>query len=433
MTIESANRGALVGRLFNRAALSRAKRFDDPYERPWFAQETTSGGGFSPHSGEIHTSPKSVLGKVSEGNKKRRENRIDYESNRIKKKHYFEDDRERFEEGLDRRTSEPSILTTIEPKAISSHRKKNQLLNYPNNVKTSPTKKSQPKTGLIAIKSAMAKGKRPRQCRNKVAFAGEQILLEKSHQTDFVLHCEFVDLVKVLYISHFSEYTKEIFDSLWYTRDEIDQMKSEHFYWKRMSSRRKGERRTSIGRKLSNEGRSHNLRHLRHKKTVAIVFREQERQRSMCRKIYGRIVDASGKQRSGSCIIDRERLKDVYRRAGNTLKRQQEAIERASVNHHLDVYFSKIRNESVDYQQHEVTSTNIYKQQEQYQQQEDPLVIEEWSSMEASYSKFCLKISASFRDSIGCVFFTLLAPFLEQRRESSLFLEIGEEMIVASY
>ncbi len=430
MTIESANRGPLVGRLFNRAAISRAKRFDDPYERPWFTQETTPRGGFSPQIRGIHKSPKGVLAKVPKGNRKLRENRIDCESNWKKKKQDSEDDRERFEEDYERITNGPSILASIEPKAISES--KENPLHSPYNLQASPTKKSQPKAERTAIKSAMAKGKRPRQCRDKVAFAGEQILLEKSHQTDVVLHCEFVDLVKVLYVSHFSEFTKEVFDSLWYTRDDIEQMKLEYFYWKRRS--RKGERRASIARKLSNEGRSHNLRHLRHKNTVATVFREQERQRSMCRRIYGRIADASGNKSSASCIIDRERLKQVYRRAGNTLKRQQEAIERAGANHHLEVYFSKIRKESIDHPDGDRSSiVHKHPKQEGQYQQEGPPVIEEWSSMEASYSKFCLDTSASFRDSIGCIFFTLLTPFLEQRREPSPFLEIGEDMIVAAY
>ncbi len=423
MTIESANRGAFAGRLFNRAPIPQGKRCNDPYDRAWFDQEMPSGGGFSP-SFELHKNPKSVLTKIPEGDETRREKRIDDESYWKNKKRHFEDDRERVEDDLDRKEEDSPIEDN---ESIQS--KKNPV---PTPLLQLPTfdekKKSQSKTGLTTITSAMSKGKRQRQFQNKVAFSGEQILLEKSHQTDVVLQCQFVDLVKVLYISHFSEYSKEVYDSLWYTRDEIDELKKDYFYWKRMS--RRGEQRASVERKISSEGRSHNLRHHRHKTTTATVLREQERQRNLCHQIYGRIVNSSGNLRSGSCIIDRERLKEVYRRAGKTMKRQQEAIERASPDFHLQVYYSRIQSANVEDQQEANGSIpNIYKQHDEQQHHQEP----EWSSMEESYSRCCMPISESFQDSIGCVFFTLLTPwFLEQPRGPSLFLDIGEEMILAA-
>lgn len=402
--------------------MPQGKRCNDPYDRAWFDQETPSGGGFSP-SLELHKSPKSVLTKISEGDESRREKRIDDESNWQNQKRHFEDDRERIEDDFDRKEDSPSLLKSIEDKESKKNPVPTPLL-----PQLDQKKKPQSKTGLTAITSAMSKGKRKRQFQSKVAFSGEQILLEKSHQTDVVLQCEFVDLVKVLYISHFSEYSKEVYDSLWYTRDEIDEMKKDYFYWKRMS--RRGERRASIARKLSSEGKSHNLRHYRHKTTTATVLREQERQRNLCQRIYGRIIDTSGNVRSGSCIIDRERLKEVYRQAAKTVKRQQEAVERASPDFHLQVYYSRVQS-AKDEDQQETNSSipDIYKQQDENHHHQEP----EWSSMEESYSRCCVPISESFRDSIGCVFFTLLTPwFLEQPREPSHFLEIGEEMILAA-
>jgi len=372
-------------------------------------------------------SPNSVLAKIPEGDENRREKRIDDGSNWKNKERHFEDDRERVEDDFDGKEEDsPSLLKSIEDKE-SVQSKKNPVP-IPLIPPFDQKKKSLSTTGLTAITSAMSKGKYQRQFQNKVAFSGEQILVEKSHQTDVVLQCQFVDLVKVLYISHFSGYSKKVYDSLWYTRDEIDEMKKDYFYWKRMS--RTGEQRAFIARKLSSEGKSHNLRNHRHKTTTAAVLREQERQRNLCQQIYGRIVDSSGNLRSGSCIIDRERLQEVYRRAGKTVKRQQEAIERASPDFHLQVYYSRIQRAKVEDQQETNSSIpNIYKQHDEEQHPQEP----EWSSMEQSCSRCCVPISESFRDGIGCVFFTLLTPwFLEQSREPSLFLDIGEEMILAA-
>jgi hypothetical protein len=135
-----------------------------------------------------------------------------------------------------------------------------------------------------------------------VAFSGRPTLVVKPNQIDMVLRCDFVDVVDVFYIPAVSDYSREVLKTLWYTRDEIEQKKRDEFCC-RIRIPGKGRRSPTQS--------SHNLQFLRHQRMIATVLQEQEKQRRMCHKIYGRLVDSSGNRRS-SRIPDPKRLQDVY-------------------------------------------------------------------------------------------------------------------------
>lgn len=284
--------------------------------------------------------------------------------------------------------------------------------------KTQKTATIQPKE--VVTKSAISKGKRPRQHHHTVQFAGSVMLSEKSNCVDNVLQSHFLDIVNMVEIPHFSHYRQEMFESLWYTRAEVEQMKRDYFYWKRIT--RSGGRNPyakkaspPIFQRLTSEGKSHNVRYLRHQKTIAAIFQEQQRQRKMCHTIYGRIVDSSG-HRHSSCVLDPERLRDVYTRAGQTLHRQEQAVERA-------------RRVAEDLPRNTRTRTSITKKRHSKDLQED-VEYREWSSMEASCSSFWLNVSTPASHCVQDVFGALLSPFLDQKGQS-FFLDIDKEMIVA--
>lgn len=442
MTVLGELRNEPVGRLFNRAPISNGNEFaDHDYDtRPWFMVQEASpafvGGFLSSWQEDLNKSTQTVVG-LSRGNRKLRERR---QCDGKVKKSFLDDHRERVESEAEDETSNEDWGWGLEEEEEGFADDEKSPLPYPRVEDTPSPVQHQQKTNVVLVprtetktartaKSSMSTGKKRR---HTVAFAGSLILMEKSNQTDFVLQSDFVDIVDIVNIPHFSQYRKEIYEALWYTRDENEQMKQDYFYWKRIS--RSGGRnpyaKTSPPpmppQRLSHEGKSHNLRFLRHQRTLATVFREQERQRKMCYQIYGRIVDSFGDHHI-SYVLDPERLKEVYRKVGKTRRRQEQAIERAKQYHD---FHEMATNTTLT-----TTHTNVMNnlRYEQQQAEGTPHVdqdIREWSSMEASCSRSCLDVSTPTSYFIHCVCFALLSPFLEHRGQP-LFLDIGDDMIVS--
>jgi hypothetical protein len=451
----------VVGRLFNRTLLPQAKDIIvDPFERPWHAQgKASASGGFFTLNEELQhstTSIKCVSTKHSQINDLSRKNkniplqlqqRHPPHSHKDPPQTNGEDDRERIGDDDDDDARLVVVVVVVVPQAIKDE---TNLPLCSNEEEPSPPPllvhrgkiKSRHETQLLrTVPSAIANPSKHRRSRkrNRVAFVGNPTLLVKPNQIDTVFRCDFMDIVEVLYIPPISEYSREVLNTLWYTRDETEHMKHDFFYRKRISS--EGQQRsptappTSVSSTLTTAGRSHNLRCRRQQRTVATVLQEQEKQRRMCHKIHGRLVDSSGSRRS-SGILDPERLRDAYVTEGKTRLFQEEASLRARAYNLVQCDPSVVRDkhEGDDRDINTTSTSTITKdkgESSNIQAHEDP-TIREWSSIqEDSFSGFLLDLSTTFNDCICCVFSALLTPFLEQRN-GPIFLEIGEEMLVAS-
>lgn len=293
---------------------------------------------------------------------------------------------------------------------------------------------------------AIAPGKRPRrqQQRKVVSFAGGQILVKKSGQIDEIFRSDFVDFVQVIYIPLISEdsSSQELLEELWYSREELERMKYDFFY--RKKEQRFAEReRLSLSpvhssSKLTGEGQRHNRRYRLQRKTMEVVLGEQEQQRLMCHRIYGKVLDRR-RCRSGG-IIDPERLREVYVSKGKTLERQEEARARACQNNNENnTCCAEPRQVEARDDLEIITITTIaastanistsphYNMVEINEEDETE---SQCSLLKRSSSLKCFELSTSCGNCIGCLFHALLTPFLEQK-DGPVFLEVGEEMLVA--
>lgn len=446
---EHASVDQVVGRLFNRTVSPLAKDTVDAFGIEWLTTETmdfAAGGGFlNWHEDELTNSARTVTN-VREENGKYDQTAISADPHRVSRSPLhqqrephrelpnanLDDDSDRMSEyDSDSSDEEARFPPAMRHDSMSIRSIENYLMprcsdKTPPLIMTPPrgrTKKFE--TQVFPKSSAISPGKRPRQ-RNSVAFAGSKTLVIKSDQTDMVLRCEFVDVVEVSYVPPASEYSQAVLETLWYTRKEIKKMKHEFFYW-RQKNKKRGQlmapsKPPRVPPKLTTAGRSHNLRHLRHRETIDTVLKEQERQRQMCQHIYGKIVDPSGTNSSCS-ILEPERLRDVYTRAAKTLQRQEQASERAQVCRlECDPEFHQGRENYHEVTPAKTTSTDEVRR-------EDPRIVGEWSSKEACHSGFFLDLSSTFGTCIDGVFSIILDPFLKQRG-GPLFLDVGEEILV---
>lgn len=399
-----------MGRLFNRSSFTSGQPFDDPTDSPWFMRETSPtfvGGRLTEWQDNVGKSTRAVTESSQYSATPKEEIR---QSNEKPKNGFLDDYRELIESDEDE-TSHGDWGWGLEEERFDET-KPLHTSEISHQAATTIESKE------VVTKSAISRGKRPRPGHHAVQFAGSVMLSAKSNCVDQVLQSHFLDIVTIVEIPHFSHYRQETFESLWYTRPEVEQMKRDYFYWKRI--RRSGERNPyaktvfpPIFESLTSEGKSHNLRFRRHQRTITAIVREQEKQRQMCRFIYGRIVDSWGQKRS-SFVLDPERLRDVYTRAGQTVHKQEQALERA-------------RRIAEDLPRSTRTGTQSRKQRPE-DFPEDP-EHREWSSVEASCSSFWWNVSTPASHCVRDVLGVLLSPFLDQKNES-FFLDIGNEMIV---
>ena len=417
MAVGDSSKSGKAGRLFNRSALKLGKDFADHHDKPWFMRDTspTSVGGFVSTwqgSNEKNTNNDETSSENSEIFKEERR-----QLNEKFKKSFLDEYRELIESDAEEDEStdkdwgwglEEESSTDDEKSPLQQHLD----LRIPRTAQQLAT--DRPRTQEVVPKSILCpRGKCSRHGHNRVQFSGSVMLMEKQNCVDTIMQTEFLDIVSIVEIPHFSYYSEETFEALWYTRAEVEQMKRDYFYWKRIT--RSGGTNPyaknappPILQKLTSEGKSHNRRYLRHQNTIEAILREQQRQRKMCHTIYGSIIDSSGNRRS-SCVLDPERLKDVYTRAGQTVYRKEQALERARrIREDLPRSFSSPKN-----------------QNQVYEDAEDL----EWSPMDASCSSFWLDVSTPASHCVQDVFGILLSPFLEQK-DRSFFLDVGNEMFI---
>lgn len=413
-----ATRGELVGRLFNRSVIQQLQSNDfvDPFERQWHTQSTysASGGIVSWYKHELN---KSKLRQVDDLSKKNETPQPQHEDHIPPNPHHDstkfdpENHRDRIRDtDYDSDTSDETTIGIIEthlPLCFNEEEPSPLLQPCRRNMKSSRRKT---KTRLWTKALANVK---------IVAFSGSPTLVVKPNQIDMVLRCDFVDVVEVFYIPAISDYGREVLKTLWYTKDEIEQMKRDECFCRTQIPGKGGQ--SSARSTPTTSGRSN------HNHTIATVLEEQEKQRKMCHKIYGRLIDSSGNRRS-SGILCPKRLREVYATEGNTQQCQEEASVRAKIC--LLQCDPKGRD---DFDQHETTTTD--EDDSSRLQKQEKYAINERSSLMAhsySYFGFCLDISMTFGDCIDSIFSALLIPFLEQR-DGPLFLDIGEEIhVVAS-
>jgi len=389
-----------VGRLFNKTFLPQANDLiDDPYTRPRLTGATIA-GGFFPWQ-EKYINPV-VDTEISDSkNPSQGQNR----QHCYLPKTLFEIESDS-SIGYDFESSEDNhVMRPLESVLQESlHITGGNTLQHWNEERQGCIKKIR-STQSQNLPSAFRRNKRP--ISQNVTFAGGYEMKVKKYQTDKVLYCEFVDIVEVFYI-------RRVLDSsqIWYTREENDIMKEAFVAMKREMYRMRQSLLVPGTHTLRLNTAPQNHRYLR-KRTIAAVLLEQEKQKRMLQKIYGRIKDSSGRHRFVG-ILDPERLRNVYIHQGKTVHAQEEALNRANcdMDHHIVIPTS-------------IPSTDKSSCSELYCDSFN----DEYSAIDSACSRCCLDLSTTFGECIDKVFSTLLNPFWG-RRKGPLFLDIGEELIV---
>merc|ERR1711933_274386 len=93
-------------------------------------------------------------------------------------------------------------------------------------------------TIVPTTRTKILSNKRRQEHQAGVEFAGSTNLAIKSNQLDTILCCDFMDLVEVKLIPHFSDYDTNQLETLWYSMGDIQRMKHEFCLWKSTKSGR---------------------------------------------------------------------------------------------------------------------------------------------------------------------------------------------------
>eukprot|EP00536_Pseudo-nitzschia_multiseries_P013731 jgi/Psemu1/327289/estExt_fgenesh1_pg.C_6060003 len=267
--------------------------------------------------------------------------------------------------------------------------------------------------------------------RKEVTFAGFPTLVEKAGRIDKTLCLGFLDAIIILRVPPLSDYSTEDIENIWYSREEEQSMKYSAIEERILQADSISNRddASAIPAKMTAGERyiSHlQLRAGQKRAALDAVLHEQYHQRLICRRIYGKIVPTTAGNRYSSGIIDPERIREVYRSRGKTMKSQKAAHARAQIcrlEQQRDD--TKCNEDDLDEYVNDITPM-IYR---------DSCDVEDLTVKDEYYAKptFCSQCSSNtsmaFYDCIDCVFNVLLTRFLELRK-GAIFLDNEDEMLV---
>jgi len=305
----------------------------------------------------------------------------------------------------------------------------------------------------------------------RVTFAAEHVFLKVNDMDNCAIDQRFVhkvfDAVQVWFIPHHTEYAKQDRNNLWYTQNEMRAMKDNANEAKRSRGREriKAIKAKQLEAELDtcslfpslfahgmlkrrllaaesggdpSEGSSEvdafnpNCRRCWYEETIDAVLQEQDEQRMICLRVYGRV------DHGYSGILDPDRLAQVYSIVGDTQRCHEKAVAKAKK--------SRLQHEHGDSVQEDDSMNSslddTYHNHEDHEDVANDANSSGYLTSTSNPTRPSIKRSSSFKPStisfetsnclnksVSSLFQVLLTPFLEMRQED-LFLGVGEEMSI---